>query len=209
VRPTDIVNLTVTGHPLNEPGMTFTRAPRSTALTAGSGCSINIQTNVARCQVGPGGALRLTTADRDDVIDASNTALPFDASAPEQFNTAGGDDVLVAGPLADIVNAGAGDDGITGGPGPDQLHGDAGDDTFLGLTAGDVVDGGDGTDVLDLGGLGGGGVAISLDGVANDGPLGGRCERQRDRGVRGTPSSDLLTPADLPPRPCGAPPVTT
>jgi hypothetical protein len=193
VQPTDTVDLTVTGQPLNSPGgATFTRAPGSTLLTASGGCSINIATNVVRCGVGPGGAYRFTTADRADKIDASGTQLPFDASGPEQFNTAGGDDTIVAGPLADAVNAGAGDDRITGDPGADQLHGDAGDDTFTGLTNGDVVDGGAGTDVLDLSAVAGG-VSISLDGLANDGPLGSNANVGAIEDLRGTASADLLT----------------
>jgi hypothetical protein len=196
VQPTDTVNLTVTGQPLNSPGgATFTRAPGSTLLTASGGCSINIATNVVRCGVGPGGAFRFTTADRPDKIDASGTQLPFDVSGPEQFNTAGGDDTIVAGPLADTVNAGAGNDRITGGPGADQLHGDAGDDTFTGLTNGDTVDGGAGTDVLDLSAVAGG-VSISLDGVANDGPLGSNANVGAIEELRGTSSADLIDTRD-------------
>jgi hypothetical protein len=193
VAPTDIVDLTVTGQELNNPGMTFTRAPGATPLTTGSGCSINIQTNVAKCGVGAGNTLRLTTADRADKIDASATTTPFDVSVPEQFNSAGGDDKLIAGPLNDVVNAGAGDDRITGGPGANQLHGDAGNDTFNGLSSGDVVDGGAGTDVLDLSGIVAGGVSVSLDGVANDGPLGSTANVGAIEEVRGTPSADVLT----------------
>ena len=74
-------------------GATFTRAPGATPLTiTGGGCSININTNIAHCGVGPGGAFRFTTANLADRIDASGTQLPFDESAPEQFNSAGGDD---------------------------------------------------------------------------------------------------------------------
>ena len=195
VQPADVVDLTVTGHALGDTtGATFTRAPGATPLTiTGGGCSININTNIAHCGVGPGGAFRFTTANLADRIDASGTQLPFDESAPEQFNSAGGDDVLVAGPLNDTVDAGAGDDRITGGPGADQLRGDAGDDTFLGLSTGDVVDGGDGVDILDLSGIAAGGVAVSLDGVANDGPLGSNANVGAVEDVRGTASADFLT----------------
>jgi len=193
VAPTDTVDLTVTGQPLNSPGgATFTRTAGATPLTASGGCSININTNVVRCGVAPGGAYRFTTSDRADKIDASGTLLPFDVSGPEQFNTAGGDDTIVAGPLADAVSAGAGDDRITGGPGADQLQGDEGNDTFTGLTNGDQVDGGAGTDVLDLSALASG-VSISLDGVANDGPLGFTANVTAVEDVRGTPNADLLT----------------
>ena len=50
--------------------------------------------------------LRFTTNERADVIDASGTATPVDASVPELFDTKGGNDTLIAGPLADIVSAG-------------------------------------------------------------------------------------------------------
>jgi hypothetical protein len=55
-----------------------------------------------------GTRLRFSTAEQADVIDASGTATPEDASVPEQFDTRGGDDVLTAGPLEDVVNAGNG-----------------------------------------------------------------------------------------------------
>jgi hypothetical protein len=193
VQPTDAVDLTITGHALGDTtGATWTPAPGTTPLNATGGCSIIITTGIVHCGVGAGGAYRFTTADRADKIDASGTQLPFDNSGPEQFNTAGGDDTIVAGPLADAVSAGAGDDRITGGPGADQLQGDAGNDTFTGLTNGDQVDGGAGTDILDLSALTSG-VAISLDGVANDGPLGSTANVTAVEDVRGTPNADLLT----------------
>jgi hypothetical protein len=193
VQPDDTVDLTVTGHALGDTtGATWTPAQGTTSLNAAGGCSIITTTGIVHCGVGPGGAYRFTTADRADKIDASGTQLPFDNSGPEQFNTAGGDDTIVAGPLADAVSAGAGDDRITGGPGADQLQGDAGSDTFTGLTNGDQVDGGTGTDVLDLSALTSG-VSISLDGVANDGPLGSTANVTAVEDVRGTPNADLLT----------------
>jgi Ca2+-binding RTX toxin-like protein len=186
VAPTDVVELTVTGHKLGDPRqMTFTRATGATPFSIGSGCSLFINTGIASCFVGDTTRLRLTTNELADTIDASGTATPFDASAPEVFDTKGGDDVLIAGPLADTVNAGAGSDAITGGPGADQLHGDAGDDRFTGLTAGDLVDGGAGADLLDLSGDPAG-VSISLNGVADDGPLGSDSNVTGIETVRGT-----------------------
>jgi Ca2+-binding RTX toxin-like protein len=170
VAATDVVKLTVTGHELGDPEqLTFTRGTGATPFTIGAGCSLFINTGIARCGVSDATRLRLTTNDRPDRIDASGTAKPFDASVPEVFDTKGGDDVLIAGPLADAVDAGDGDDAITGGPGADRLHGDAGDDRFTGLTAGDLVDGGAGVDLLDLSGELVGGVSISLNDVADDG----------------------------------------
>ena len=211
MQPADNVDLTVTGHALGDTtGATFTRAPGATPLAiSGGGCSININTNVAHCGVGPGGAFRFTTADRADRIDASGTQLPFDESAPEQFDSAGGDDVLFAGPLNDTVDAGAGDDTITGGPGADQLHGDAGDDTFVGLSAGDVVDGGDGVDILDLSGIA-------------RGRRGRLARRRRERRRRSDPTrtsapsrtcaarrAPTSSRGDQPPRPSGVRAATT
>ena len=162
VAATDVVKLTVTGHKLGDPRqLTFTRGTGATPFTIGAGCSIFINTGIASCFVGDTTRLRLTTNDKPDTIDASGTATPFDASVPEVFDTKGGDDALIAGPLADTVDAGDGDDAITGGTGADQLRGGAGDDRFTGLTPGDLVDGGAGADLLDLSGDVGGGVSIS------------------------------------------------
>jgi Ca2+-binding RTX toxin-like protein len=194
VAATDVVKLTVTGHKLGDPRqLTFTRGTGATPFTIGAGCSIFINTGIASCFVGDTTRLRLTTNDKPDTIDASGTATPFDASVPEVFDTKGGDDALIAGPLADTVDAGDGDDAITGGTGADQLRGGAGDDRFTGLTPGDLVDGGAGADLLDLSGDVGGGVSISLNGVADDGPLGSDGNVLGIETVRATPSADVLT----------------
>jgi Ca2+-binding RTX toxin-like protein len=191
VAPTDVVNLTATG---DDPGgtklLTFTRGAGATAFTTGTGCTL--VAGIARCSVTTGTRLRFTTAERADVIDASGTAAPEDASVPQQFDTRGGGDVLSAGPLEDVVNTGDGDDTITGGAGADQLHGDAGDDAFTDLTAGDLVDGGSGEDVLDLAGEPTG-VSVSLNGIADDGPLGADANVIAVESLRGTPSSDVLS----------------
>ena len=127
----DTVRITATGHELGDPEqLTFTRGTGGTAFTIGAGCSIQI--GIVRCGVSDETRLRFTTNERADLIDASRTETPFDASVPEIFDTKGGDDVLVAGPLADEVRAGAGRDSITGGPGADSLDGGADDDVFVG-----------------------------------------------------------------------------
>ena len=204
VAATDVVKLTVTGHKLGDPRqLTFTRGTGATPSTIGAGCSIFINTGIASCFVGSTTRLRLTTNDKPDTIDASGTATPFDASVPEVFDTKGGDDALIAGPLADTVDAGDGDDAITGGTGADQLRGRAGDDRFTGLTPGDLVDGGAGADLLDLSGDVGGGVSISLNGVADDGPLGSDANVLGIETVRATPSADVLTGGTAAERPRG------
>jgi Ca2+-binding RTX toxin-like protein len=193
---TDTVRITATGHELGDPKqVTFTRGTGGTAFTIGAGCSQLINTGVVRCGVSDDTRLRFTTNEKPDVIDASRTTTPLDASVPEIFDTKGGDDVLTAGPLADEVRAGNGRDTITGGPGADLLSGDADDDRFAGLDAGDVVNGGDGTDTLDLTGEVAG-MSISLNGVADDGPLGANASVLAVETVLGTPSNDILTGGD-------------
>ena len=191
VTPTDVVDLTATG---DEPGgttlLTFTRATSATAFTSGTGCTL--VAGIARCPVTTGTRLRFTTAERADVIDASGTRTPEDASVPEHFDTRGGNDVLTAGPLGDVVDAGNGNDTITGGPGADTLHGDAGGDTFTDLTPGDLVDGGPDADVLDLSDRNAG-VSVSLNGIADDGSPGSDANVIAVETVRGTPLGDVLT----------------
>ena len=198
VAATDTTNFTVTGHKLGDPvQQTYTPGPGQTRFTIGAGCSVFITTGIAGCFIGPDATLRLTTNDNADVIDASGTATPFPANSREVFDTKGGDDVLKAGPLDDTVDAGAGDDTITGGAGADVLRGAAGDDSFTGLSAGDVVDGGAGADRLDLSGETAG-LSISLDGVADDGPLGAGANVVAVETVIATPSADLLTGGEAP-----------
>lgn len=125
--------------------------------------------------------------------------------------------VLVGGNQADVIRGGPLHDELAGNGGDDDVKGGAGADTLYDGDGTDTLDGGDGEDTLvaTLGGAdrvdGGGdrddcrftgfnentpaGVAISLDGVANDGPRSGPrtanvygCER-----VEGTRGPDLLT----------------
>ena len=190
----DTVRITATGHELGDPEqLTFTRGTGGTAFTIGAGCSIQI--GIVRCGVSDETRLRFTTNERADLIDASRTETPFDASVPEIFDTKGGDDVLVAGPLADEVRAGAGRDSITGGPGADSLDGGPDDDVFVGLSEGDVVTGGDGADVLDLTGEVQG-MTISLNNIGDDGPLGSSANVLGIETVMGTLSDDILSGGD-------------
>ncbi len=55
-----------------------------------------------------------------------------------------GADVLIGGPLADLIDATLGDDIITGGSGDDTLLGNLGKDILLGGAGNDSLDGGDG-----------------------------------------------------------------
>jgi len=190
----DTVRITATGHELGDPKqLTFTRGTGGTAFSIGAGCSI--QSGTVRCGVSDETRLRFTTNERADLIDASRTETPFDASVPEIFDTKGGDDVLIAGPLADEVRAGAGRDSITGGPGADSLDGGPDDDVFVGLSDGDIVAGGDGADVLDLTGELQG-MTISLNDIGDDGPLGSSANVLGIETVMGTLTDDILLGGD-------------
>ena len=140
-------------------------------------------------------ALRFDTLGGDDAIDASGSALPFDGSLPTTFATGAGADRITGGPRNDDLFAGAGDDRLSGGPGPDVIQGEAGDDVVLGLDGNDVVIGGAGTDRLDLSAQGGGGLAVSLDGAADDGPLGSEANISVED-VTGSPAGDILSGGD-------------
>ena len=186
----DVVRITATGFETGDPRqLTFTSGLGGSRFTVGSGCSI--QSFIARCGVTDDTRLRFTTNDRPDIIDAARTDTPQDASVPQIFDTKGGADVLSAGPRADEVRAGTGNDTVTGGPGADSLLGEEGDDRFVGLTAGDTIDGGDGADALDLSGEVVG-MTISLNGLADDGPLGGGANVQSVETITGTIGNDVI-----------------
>ena len=191
------IDLTMRGSASSSPllkQLTVIAADGSAPLTSQSPCSGNATTRSCRHRSGTGTAtqLRLETAGGDDRIDASGLALPFDGSLPAVFETAGGADTLVGGPLFDDVFAGPGDDRVTGGPGDDTLRGEDGDDFFVGLDGDDTVSGGLGTDRLDLSGVAIGGIAVSLNGAPDDGPLGAEANIDVEQ-VTGTPSDDLLS----------------
>jgi hypothetical protein len=78
-----------------------------------------------------------------------------------------GDDVLDGGPGDDVLQDGQGTDRVTGGDGDDRLE-------YQADTAHDVLSGGPGTDALTTGpaAFSLAPVRISLDGIADDGPLG-------------------------------------
>lgn len=50
----------------------------------------------------------------------------------------------------DYIDGGSGNDLMTGGPGTDTMVGGTGNDIFYNLNPGDVVEGGEGHDVLNL-----------------------------------------------------------
>jgi Ca2+-binding RTX toxin-like protein len=189
----DKVDLTVRAGNSSIRSLTFANQSGATGFTVRQGCSGSVV--FASCLITLQGVratkLRFTTEEGADEIDASNTLTPFDASLPEEFATGDGADELRAGPLADVVRAGPGADRITGGPGDDELFGEDGGDTFFGSDGADRIDGGAGTDRLDLTDAPGG-VAVSINGVADDGPLGAGANVDVDD-VLGSPFRDLLT----------------
>lgn len=173
--------------------VSFVSAAGSTLATSTPPCFGSGTTRTCSLLVGGVRATRLAfrTGAGSDRIRATGTDRPFDASLPIDFSLGGGADDVVGGLLADIVRGGEGADRLDGGPGADQLLGDGGDDVIVGLAGADRVIGGLGRDALDLGALAGGAV-VSLDGVANDGPLGVAADVDVED-VRGTPFTDFLS----------------
>jgi hypothetical protein len=164
----------------SEGGQTVVRT--TTNMTPGLGCTINSLTEVS-CT--PTAALRATTLDADDTIDARNITDGSVLSAAG----GGGADELSGTKNADALAGDAGDDRLVGGDGNDTLDGGAGgdgledeggNDTVIGgpnddrWTAGpgtDTFAGGDGDDSVSYSGRTAA-VTISLDGVADDGEAG-------------------------------------
>jgi Ca2+-binding RTX toxin-like protein len=123
--------------------------------------------------------------------------LTAGSQGPLTFNSGGGGDSVYSGPGDDVLRGGEGDDRLFGREGNDQVLGEGGADTPNGGPGNDLVDGGTGDDGLEhcagcigsgndagagadayVGGPGAdrlwldghtGGMAISIDGQANDG----------------------------------------
>ena len=157
-------------------------------LTAGSGCLQFSATEVTCFASGP----RIVTADLGDGDD--RLGHHFGAVNGSFIRGGDGNDSLDGADQADSFDGGAGDDRMQGASGDDVLNGGPGSDLFLTNhleTGNDVKNGGDGNDRIIAsrdpgndaytGGVGvdlldfsdsSSGVAVSLDGVANDGPAG-------------------------------------
>jgi Ca2+-binding RTX toxin-like protein len=128
---------------------------------------------------------------------AGPDVLSAGSQGPFTFNAGGGNDSVYASPGDDVVHGGEGADRLFGYAGNDQVLGEGGNDSPNGGPGNDLVDGGTGEDDLELcqgcigagndAGLGAdtyvggsgtdklwldghaGGMAISIDGLANDG----------------------------------------
>lgn len=118
-----------------------------------------------------------------------------------------GNDLFDGGRRDDVMRGGAGNDSVAGGSGHDTLRGDAGDDSVRGDNGDDTLIGNAGADTLD-GGTGSNDrvryentgtliLRISLDGVANDGPLNENDNVLNMEVVEGAASSDILTGSRL------------
>ena len=127
-----------------------------------------------------GGARDHVSADVEDVIGTN------------------GADNLVGSDGANTLDGGAGNDVLVGGAGADTLNGGLDDDTLTGSGDPDLINGGDGIDTASYAGRNVG-VAVDLDGVADDGSSADGPSGARDRiatdveDLIGTDGADLLT----------------
>ena len=183
--PGNAVHLVVTGGTQNNHvGLRSNAGP----LTAGSGCLQVSATEVTCFASGP----RIVTADLGDGDDRLGHG--FGVVNGSFIRGGDGNDTIDGADQADSLDGGAGDDRLQGASGDDVLDGGPGNDVFLTNhleTGNDVKNGGDGNDRIiasrdpgnDVytGGAGvdlldfsdsSAGVAVSLDGVANDGAAG-------------------------------------
>ena len=113
----------------------------------------------------PGNAVTLDAGAGDDRIEAPNDAPPLTLRGGEgndQVQGGTGPDVVDGGPGNDSVDGRAGEDTVLGGPGDDAVRG--GSDLVA-----DVIDGGPGWDSNQGDWSSSGALAVSFDGVANDG----------------------------------------
>lgn len=205
--PGNAVHLVVTsGTQNNHVGM---RSNNGAPLTAGSGCLQVSATEVTCFANGP----RIVTANLGDGDDRLGQG--FGVVNGSFIFGGDGNDVIDGADGADSIDGGAGDDRMQGASNDDVLNGGPGDDVFLTNhleTGNDVKNGGDGNDRIignrdpgnDVytGGAGvdlldfsdsTAGVAISLDGVANDGPAGESDNAGTDiENLKGSRGNDTL-----------------
>jgi Ca2+-binding RTX toxin-like protein len=105
----------------------------------------------------------------------------------------GGGDRIDGGGGDDFICGGSGNDFLLGGDGNDRLVGEAWNDRLAGGNGADLLDGGDGADIADYSERGAS-VAVTIDGLANDGELGeGDDVRSNVEKVWGGSGSDALT----------------
>lgn len=187
---------------------------RTVPLTAGPGCAQVSPTEVS-CFRGSGPHIAtINLGDGDDRLGSVfNGAALF-------VRGGDGNDTVTGSDGGDAIDGDAGSDSLQGADGNDVLNGGPGNDTFRATTrddGNDVRNGGDGNDVIDASldpgndvYNGGAGVdfldfssifsfgdppaiAVSLDGVANDGPPGHADNAGTDlENIRGAGGNDTL-----------------
>jgi hypothetical protein len=151
-----------------QPSGSFVVSDSKTDVTAGSGCT---SMGARRATCPPAGVTALVV---DVSGGADHVSVNAAISTPATILGGGGNDVL---------RGGSGNDRLEGGPGADSLDGAAGNDSELGGDGADAFPQGrspNGADALQGGGgvdeVGYGkrsaGIAVSLDGAANDGEAG-------------------------------------
>ena len=88
------------------------------------------------------GTITLNGEAGNDIINAarSSKAVSIDGGA--------GDDRLIGGQVADVINAGDGEDFVNGKGGDDQIDGGGGNDKLNGAVGNDQINGGDGDDKI-------------------------------------------------------------
>ena len=131
---------------------------------------------------GGAGIDTVTYASRSNAVNVTLDGNPNDGESGESDNVANDVEVIIGGAGNDTLDAtgdnssvtlegGGGNDQLNGGNAGDSLSGGSGNDTMVGNGGGDTYDGGTGTDTADYS-LQSSNLQISLDGVANDGPVG-------------------------------------
>lgn len=154
--------------------------------------------------IGTQGGDTITGSGADEIIDGKD--------GPDTINAGGGDDTVIGGSGADTIDGGEGNDLIgtayydprtptygVGDSAKDTASGGPGDDAFIsndrgGGAQGNVLVGGPGTDLLAFDGEYEP-VRVTLDGVANDGVIGGGAGDNASEFeiVRGGSGNDTLT----------------
>lgn len=172
-------------------------------ITVNFGDGGNTMQGDSRC----GTTINSTSGAGDDIIQM--------ASGGGSANLGGGNDQFRGGVGPETVAGGPGNDSLGGGPGNDSLSGEDGNDAIAGSGGNDVENGGPGDDTIGrddddqgaddvIGGAGidrlelddhsGGGMAINLDDVANDGINGEGDNLHSDfEIIVGSPGDDTIT----------------
>ncbi len=139
--------------------------------------------------VGDAGTDLADYADATGALTVTLDGVANDGQVGEKDNV--DSDVVRGGNAADSLIGGAADETLVGGPGADQLHGGEGADELVGGPGADLLDGQGGTDLADYSSAGAP-VAVTLDGIANDG-YAGEGDNAQTEGVLGGEFGDTLS----------------